>query len=106
MKVTKEKQKTFLKEKLSSNKKWALRALVKIWEHQTEEEKQIGHTIDYNGVGFSGVDSDILSSFAEQYLEKGYLSKKQMKYVFKLIPKYWKQILTISDKEKLNKQII
>lgn len=106
MKVTKEKQKTFLKQQLSSRKNWALRALIKIWEYQTEEEKMVGRTMDYNGVGFSGVDSEILSSFAEQYLQKGYLSKKQMKYVYKLIPKYWGQVLEISDKEKLNKQIV
>lgn len=106
MRITKEKQKQFLKHKLSTNKRWALKALLTIYESQTNEEQNVGHTIVNNGIGFSGVDSEILSSFATQYLSKGFLSQKQMKILFKNISKYWKQILEVSDEEKLNKLII
>lgn len=106
MKITKKRQEEFLKEKLSSNKNWALRALIKIYENQTNEEQNVGHTIVNNGIGFSGVDSDILSSFSEQYLRKGFLSNKQMEILFKNIKKYWRQVLEISDQEKLNELIL
>lgn len=106
MKVTKKRQKEFLKDKLSSNSKWALKALLTIYKNQTDEEQEVGHTYYNNGIGFSGVDSQILSSFAEQYLNKGYLSNKQMSILFKNIPKYWSQVLEVSDQEKLNQIIL
>jgi len=106
MKVTKIRQKEFLKEKLSSSPKWALKALLTIYKNQTNDEQEMGHAKYANGIGFSGVDSDILSSFAEQYLRRGYLSNKQMSILFKNIPKYWSQILEVTDVHKLNKIIL
>lgn len=81
-----------LKERLRSNAEWALRALIRIYEYQTADEQLCGHTREHNHVGFSGVDGELLSSFAEQYQKKGYLSKKQMALVFKKMPKYAKQL--------------
>jgi hypothetical protein len=52
-------------------------------------------------VGFTGADGEFLTSLAKQLQKKGYLSPKQMTFVFKKMPKYWKQILNISDEEKL-----
>ena len=70
-KVTKKQQQEFLKEKLSTSKVWALNALVKIYENQTEDEQNSEHTIEANGIGFSGLDGNILSSFATQYKKRG-----------------------------------
>jgi len=106
MKVTKIRQKEFLKEKLSSSPKWALKALMTIYENQTNEEQNYGHTTVNSGSGFSGVDSEILSSFAEQYQRRGSLSNKQMSILFKNIKKYWRQILEVSDEARLNKIIL
>lgn len=106
MKVTIAMQKKFLRGKLASNKTWALKALVKIYENQTEEEKNVENTITSNGVGFNGTDGTFLTSLAKQFIKKGSLSDKQMIYVFKKIVKYWNQILRISDKEALNLLIL
>jgi len=81
-----------LKERLGTSAAWALQGLVRIYEYQTADEQACGHTREFNSVGFSGVDGELLSSFAEQYQEKGYLSKKQMALVFKKMPKYAKQL--------------
>lgn len=89
----------FLKMKLSTDDRWALRALEVIYRRQTEAEKSSGGTIDANGVGFSGTDSEFLSSLAER-APRG-LSPKQMKFVRKIMPRYRKQVLSVSSRETL-----
>lgn len=100
-KITKIQIQRFIKDKLSKDPKWMQNALLKIFEKQTEDEKLIEATTDHNGVGFTGVDAEILSSFAKQLKNKGYLSNKQMQLLSKKMPKYWNQIYMISDKQKL-----
>jgi hypothetical protein len=100
-KITKDQIRDFVKAKLSSDPRWAKHALLKIYEFQTADEQASERTQDHNGIGFTGIDGEILSSFAKQLSYKGYLSPKQMTLVFKKIPKYWKQIIAISDEEKL-----
>ena len=105
-KVTKVQIKEFVKVKLSTDRVWAQQGLVKIFDRQTQEEQQSRSTIMYNGIGFTGTDGRILSSLATQLQKKRYLSDKQMDIVYKKMPKYWGQIVKISDKEKLNQLIL
>jgi hypothetical protein len=101
-KVTKKATMLFVKTQLGSNKNWALKALVRIYkENQTETERCCEGTIEDNGIGFSGADGVILSSFATQYINKRFLSDKQMVYVFKKMPKYHKQVIAMSDVSQL-----
>lgn len=100
-KITKKQIQEFVKNKLSNDPRWAKHALLKIFEFQTAEEQESENTYFHNGVGFTGADGEILSSFAKQLQRKGYLSPKQMDLLFKKMPKYWKQIVSISDEEKL-----
>jgi len=102
MKITKKSQKEFVKMMLSTNKKWTTRALLKIYECQTVIEQTSRSTLMWNGIGFSGCDAEILSSFAEQMKAGANLSEKQMSILFKKMPKYWNQIITLSDINKLN----
>ena len=104
-KVTKQATHDFVKTQLSKNQTWALRALLKIYEFQTYEEKQYEATTEYNGVGFTGVDAEILTSFAKQYKSRGFLSPKQMVILYKKMPKYWGQIVKISNEEQLKLQV-
>jgi len=100
-KITKTQIKEFVRTKLNSDPRWAKHALLKIFEFQTEDEQEWETTHDHNGVGFTGIDGEILSSFAKQLQKRGFLSPKQMAIVFKKMPKYWKQVINISDDEKL-----
>lgn len=91
------------KEKLGSDPRWALRGLTRIYQFQTDQEKRINETFVENGVGFSGADANILSSFALQ-LEMGRrLSKKQMEIVFKKMPKYAGQLFEATREEREEK---
>ena len=105
MKITKKAIQAFLKSKLGTDAGWALRALVKIYENQTADEQATGSTHFINGIGFTGVDAEILTSFAGQLNRRGFLTEKQMNIVFKKMPKYWGQILEISDQEKLKSMV-
>ena len=84
-----------LKEQLFTNEKRAIEGLLRIYSFQTSEEKCEGYTKEFNGMGFSSIDSDILSSFAEQYITKGWLSPKQMNVIKKHIPKYASQLINL-----------
>lgn len=96
-----------IKEKLASNDAWALRALAVIYQHQTALEQEQGATKEDNGVGFTGLDAEILTSFAKQYrrwrarpVGSGYshpLSTKQMALLKRKMPKYAEQLLRVTD---------
>ena len=106
MKITKKAQKEFIQRRLASDAIWAKNALLKIYSFQTYDEQERETTCHYNGVGFSGAHAEILSSFAKQLEKWNRLSDKQMSILFRIMPKYWRQVLQISDTEKLNSLIL
>lgn len=90
---TKEEIKTLI----SNNDKMVCISLVQIYNCQTEDEKLYKETAHDNGIGFNGVDSRILSSFAEFYLDKGYLSPKQLEIARKKMLKYSGQVCKLAN---------
>ena len=105
MKVTKGAIAEFVRFKLSTDEAWAKKALLKIYEFQTNEEQMRGNTLFYNGVGFNGADAEILSSLAEQFKRKGWLSPKQMAIVMRKMQKYTRQVIQISNPAKLEPMV-
>ena len=106
MKPTQKNTIAFVKNMLATNKVWALKALVRIYqENQTADEQMAKTTSHDNGIGFSGVDAQFASSLAEQYLKRGGLSDKQMGFVFKIMPKYAGQVVKMSDSNKLTAMV-
>lgn len=104
--VTKIRIKEYVKEQLSTNPTWVTKALIQIYGFQTSEEKVTGHLRVFNNVGFTGSDSELLTSFAKQLQMKGSLSAKQMALLYRKMPKYWKQIIGISDPNKLEALVV
>ncbi len=103
MNATKKDTLAFVKSQLATNKVWATKALVRIYQENQTNDEQVAKTTSYdNGIGFSGVDAPFLSSLAEQYLRRGNLSDKQMVFVFKKMPKYAGQVIKMSDSVKLD----
>lgn len=80
--------------KIHSEDEWVVGALITIHSNQTADEQGDGVTRWENGVGFNGVDAPILTSIANFYLSKGFLTKKQLDLVKKKIGKYVGQLLT------------
>lgn len=98
-----------LRVNLATNLLWAVNGLLKIFEYQTYSEKTSGLTLEDNGVGFSGVDSKILTSFSEYILSQRSknpnffgLSDKQKVIVKKAMPKYSNQLFSILLEESLS----
>jgi len=86
-----------IKNLLQTNDKFICKATVKLFEKQTEEEKATDHTGVSNGVGFNGTDAFIMSKFAKFYMERGFLSPKQLAIAKRKIQKYAKQLTTIAN---------
>ena len=90
-----------LRHRLASNDRWALRALLRIYQNQTADEQCREATIERNGIGFTGPDAEILSSFARQYQRRGCLRPKQMAILHRRIPAYARQIVQQGDTQRL-----
>ena len=88
--------KKWVQDLLDRNDLAVCRALMVIFDRQTQYEKDAEHTSEYNHIGFSGVDGEILTSFAKQYASRKFLSPKQMVIARKKMKKYWKQLADIS----------
>lgn len=91
--MTKQDTLNALQHKLRSDVRWAQRGLLAIYRNQTEDEKASANVINHNSMGFRCMDSIILTSFANQLQQRGSLSPKQMSVVFKLMPKYARQLM-------------
>ena len=107
MNATKKDTVLFVKQQLATNKVWATKALVRIFQENQTNDEQVAKTTSHdNGIGFSGCDAEFLSSLAEQYLRRGNLSDKQMAFVHKKMPKYARQVIAMSDPAKLDAMVV
>lgn len=93
------------KEKIQSlldrNDEAVYRAMLRIYARQTTTEQAYQATTDWNSIGFTGVDGEIMSSFTESYKKYGRLTTKQMAIARKKMKKYWKQLLDEMRNENL-----
>ena len=71
---------------------WCRRALLRIYANQELDEQLVADTTKRNGIGFTPADAPILTSLAKQMLERNWLSVKQWEILYKLLPKYARQL--------------
>ena len=95
--MTKKEMIAALKERLASDDRWALRALTLVYRNQTDDEQHAQATLEHNGIGFSGPDAEILSSFAQQCQRRGTLSPRQMHVLKRKMPSYAGQVMRMAD---------
>lgn len=94
-----------LRKQLSDNASVAAKACTRIFEYQTAAEQETESTRFFNGVGFTGSDAGILSSFAKQINRGRQLSEKQNYILKKLMPKYAGQLVKQSIEKGLIKHV-
>ena len=80
---------------LDTNDKAVDRAVVQLYRRQTQEEQATHATKVNNGVGFTGLDAEFLSSLAESAMKYGQLTPKQRAIARTRVKKYWRQLLSI-----------
>jgi len=81
-----------IKAAITTEKNRAIKALLRIYEYQTEDEKACGTVDNLNGVGFAGTDAELLTSFCKQFERRKSLTDKQVAILFKKIGKYAGQL--------------
>lgn len=118
--IKKKEVEEYVRQKLATDDLWAKKALLLIYSKQTTHEQAAGRTEVNNSVGFSGHDSEYLTSLAKQLekhlqlikcecpnlteneqLKKAWLSQRQMVVLKQSIKKYWRQVINASDEIKL-----
>lgn len=82
---------------ITTNDDQLIKALLKLYNYQTQYEQSFGETVDHNNVGFNGCDAKFLSSLVEFYKKHNYLSFKQKIYLRKKIKKYASQLARIAN---------
>ena len=90
---------SMLKTQLATRPQQAIKGLMRTYANQTESEQSSGIVISNNGIGFVHVDSEILTSFAKQFEERGSLSEKQLAILYKKMPKYAGQLINTAIAE-------
>lgn len=99
--ITKKEKKEFVRKMLSTNRTWALKAMLLVYSYQTKSEQSFGQTVEHNGRGFSQIHASLMTSFVNGFRKFDRLTDNQMQVLFKIMPRYWKQVLEASDAQKL-----
>lgn len=86
-----------IRELLITNDIFLYRALKKLYDRQTDDEQEQGHTKHRNGQGFNGVDGKFMTSVAKFLIKNRYLTEKQKYCVRKKIMKYVGQLTMIAN---------
>lgn len=87
-----------IRDYVQTNDKVLYGTIKKLYNEQTEDEKEAGQTKHYNNVGFNGADSKFMSSVAEFLIRRGYLTEKQKFAARKRMVKYTKQLTRLANK--------
>ena len=105
---SKEERLEWVKTMLKTDSRWTIRGLLAIFARQTTEEMDSDTTKEDNGVGFTGFDAEILTSFAKRVMEweqeithkyPTALSPRQVEVLQKRMPKYAQQLIKISGQK-------
>ena len=73
------------------------RALLKLYDKQTDTEKSARRTYNKNGEGFNSYDAEFLTSLSKYLKAKGYLTEKQKIAARRKLGKYTKQLTRIAN---------
>lgn len=70
-----------MREQITTKPKQTVKALLRLYELQTSDEKEIKDTKWRNNVGFKPQDAKKLSEFAEFHIHNGFLTEKQINFL-------------------------
>jgi hypothetical protein len=82
---------------IHTNYKWLARAVLALYQRQTDDEKRHKTTISRNGIGFTGCDAKYMSQIAQQLLAGRVLTTQDQYKVRHLLKKYAGQLTRIAN---------
>lgn len=84
-----------VREKIQTDPRWTIRALMRLHELQTPTERETHIATYHNNVGFGRIDSEPLSHIAEKVESGESLTPAQIKFLQKRLPKYAAQLVRV-----------
>ena len=96
---------TYLKDLVATNDKALKRAIVLIYNNQTEEEKNKEESLEDNLVGFSKIDTKEMGEIARKILKGRELTDGEISKSRNKMKKYWRQLMLISKKQARDKKV-
>lgn len=91
---------------LDANQKAVQRAIVAIYNAQTNDEQSSGRTKDHNGVGFGAYDAEFMSSLAVQIKAGKWLTGPQFAIGRNKIKRYWRQLAEIANAKEARREAV
>ncbi|MDD4804589.1 MAG: hypothetical protein PHN69_05385 [Candidatus Pacebacteria bacterium] len=95
---------SYLKNLVKTNDRALIKAIVLIYDLQTEEEKNTGQSVEENKIGFSKIDAYELGNIAKKIKRGQSLTEAEVAKSRNKMQKYWKQLMTISKKQMQEKK--
>jgi len=95
---------SYLKNLVKTNDRALTKAIVLIYDLQTDEEKSIGKSVEDNKIGFSKIDAYELSNVAKKIKRGQALTEAEVAKSRNKMQKYWKQLMVISKKQMQEKK--
>lgn len=97
-----------IKDKIKNDDRYTIGALLTLYQYQTADEQMMKATAYQNDLGFNAVDAGILSDICKFYIDKGWLSGKQIQLIRTKLMKYCNQLASVGlepvDFEKKEKK--
>jgi len=84
-----------LSQLIDSSPEWTVGCLIKLYQLQTPDEQQARATHHLNDCGFNSFDAGPLTSMARFYLDRGFLTLRQLAFARNTLKKYVNQLLQV-----------
>lgn len=88
--------KQYLKELVKYNDRALYKAIILIYQNQTEEEQQKNRNLEDNRIGFTKLDAEEMSIIARKIIAGQKLTESEISKSKNKMQKYWKQLMVIS----------
>lgn len=89
----------YLKNLVRTDEKALFKAIILIYANQTNEEQYSGESVEDNGIGFTKHDAKEMTPIAKKLKRGEVLNQSEIAKSKNKMPKYWKQLMTISKRQ-------
>lgn len=86
-----------IKHLIKTNDNFVIKSLIRLYNYQTEDEKNTGETENNNNVGFNGYDAKPLTDLVNQIVKFKFVTFGQVAFIRNKLYKYSNQIAKIAN---------